>query len=75
MVADALNRMERLKMVTTSDELIKEFEHLELEIKISRPGNERLFEIRVEPELIQKTKRKVMEEGGGKTTMEERRCE
>ena len=35
MVADDLSRNERLKMMVSSEELIKEFEWLELEVKIS----------------------------------------
>ena len=56
-VADALSRKEKLKMIILSVELIEEFEHLELRVRISGEGNEGLFEIRVDPELIQKIKR------------------
>ena len=56
-VADALSRKEKLKMIISSSELIEEFERLELGVRISGEGNEGLFEIRVEPELIQKIKR------------------
>ena len=56
-VADALSRKEKLKMIISSEELIEEFERLELGVRISGKGNEGLFEIRVEPELIQKIKR------------------
>ena len=56
-VADALSRKEKLKMINLSEELIEEFEHLELEVRILGEGNEGLFEIRVKPELIQKIKR------------------
>ena len=54
MVADALSRKERLKMITSSDELIKEFEKMEIEVKIIRNGTEKLFEIAMQPELLEK---------------------
>ena len=56
-VDDALSRKEKLKMIISSEELIEEFERLELGVRISGEGNEGLFEIRVEPELVQKIKR------------------
>ena len=77
MVADALSRKEKLKMIISSVELIEEFERLELGVRISGEGNEGLFEIRVEPELIQKIKRcqqQIWEEEMSTITGEERRC-
>ena len=56
-VADALSRKEKLRMIISSSELIEEFERLELGVRISGEGNEGLIEIRVEPESIQKIKR------------------
>ena len=76
-VADALSRKEKLKMLISAEELIQEFERLELEVKISGKGNEGLFEIRIEPELIQKIKRcqqQIWEEERNTITGEERRC-
>ena len=57
MVADALSRKEKLRMIISSEELIEEFERLELGVRMSGKGNEGFFEIQVEPELIQKIKR------------------
>ena len=76
-VADALSRKEKLKMIISSSELIEEFERLELGVRISGKGNEGLFEIRVEPELIQKIKRcqqQIWEEETSTITGEERKC-
>ena len=42
-VADALSRKDKLKMLISSEKLIQEFECLELEVKISGPGNEKLM--------------------------------
>ncbi|KAL8120200.1 hypothetical protein AgCh_017373 [Apium graveolens] len=38
-VADALNRKERLKRITTLEDLIREFEKLEIEVKVAEPGH------------------------------------
>ena len=43
MVADALSRKEKLKMTISSPELIEEFERLELGVRISGEGNERII--------------------------------
>ena len=76
-VADALSRKDKLKMLISAEELIREFERLELEVKISGQGSEKLLEIQVEPEIIQKIKRgqqKVWEEEASTITGEERKC-
>ena len=65
-VADALSRKDKLKMLISAEELIQEFERLELEVNISGQGGEGLFEIRIKPEVIRKIKRceqKIWEEG------------
>ena len=76
-VADALSRKDKLKMFISTEEHIQEFEHLELKVKISGKGGEGLFEIRIEPEMIQKIKRcqqKIWKEEISTITGEERRC-
>ena len=76
-VADALSRKDKLKMLVSAEELIQEFERLELEVKISAPENETLMEIQVEPEIIQKIGRcqqKIGEEEMNTITGEERKC-
>ena len=55
-VADALSRKDKLKMLTSVTKLIQEFEHLELEVKILVHGGEKLLEIQIEPKIIQKIK-------------------
>ena len=50
-VADALSRKERLKMIMTSEELIKEFEKMEIDVRMTGKGTEGLFEIKLVPEL------------------------
>ena len=65
-VADALSRKDKLKMLISAEELIQEFERSELEVKISGQGGEKLLEIQIESEIIQKIKRcqqKIWEEG------------
>ena len=76
-VVDALSRKDKLKMLISAEELIREFERLELEVKISGQGSEKLLEIQVEPEILQKIKRcqqKVWEEEMNTITGEERKC-
>ncbi|KAL8133546.1 hypothetical protein AgCh_008856 [Apium graveolens] len=51
-VAHALSRKERLKMIMTSEELIRDFEKMEIEVKVTGAGTERLFEISMQPELL-----------------------
>ncbi|KAL8091679.1 hypothetical protein AgCh_034079 [Apium graveolens] len=64
-VADALSRKERLKMIMTSEELIRDFEKMEIELKVIGTGTEKLFEISMHPELLEKIRlcqEKVMNE-------------
>ena len=56
-VADALSRKDKLKMFISTEELVREFERLEIEVKLSEAGNEVLMEMQVEPEIIRKVKR------------------
>ncbi|KAL8105182.1 hypothetical protein AgCh_029104 [Apium graveolens] len=53
-VVDALSRKERLKMIMTSEELIKEFEKMEIDVRMTGKGTEGLFEIKLVPELTEK---------------------
>ncbi|KAL8119910.1 hypothetical protein AgCh_017144 [Apium graveolens] len=54
MVADALRWKERLKAIITLEELVKEFQKLKIEVRITNKGSEGLFEIRPLPELVEK---------------------
>ncbi|KAL8148600.1 hypothetical protein AgCh_005816 [Apium graveolens] len=56
-VADALSRKERLKRITTSEDLIREFEKLEIEVKVTEPGTEGLYEMVMQLELLEKIRR------------------
>ena len=76
-VADALSRKDKLKMLIYAEELIREIERLELDVKISAQGSEKLLEMQVEHEILQKIKRcqqKVWEEEMNTITGEERKC-
>ncbi|KAL8091380.1 hypothetical protein AgCh_033839 [Apium graveolens] len=73
-VADALSRNERLKMIMSSEELIRDFEKMEIEVKVTGAGNEKIFEIAIQPELLEKIRlcqEKVMNEGRELMTGEE----
>ena len=77
-VADALSRKERLKMIMTSEELIKEFEKMEIDVRMIGKGTEGLFVIKLVPELTEKIRvcqEKKMSEKKGTLTGEEVRCE
>ena len=77
-VADALSRNERLKMITTSEELIKEFEKMEIDVRTTGKGTKGLSEINLVPELTEKIRvcqEKKMSEERGTLTGEEVRCE
>ena len=56
MVANALSRKKRPKMITSSDKLIQGFEKMEIEVKLTGNGIERLVEIAMQPELLQEIK-------------------
>ena len=56
-VAYALSPKERLKRITTSEDLIREFEKLEIEVKVAEPGTEGLYEMVMQPELLEKIRR------------------
>ena len=52
MVADALSKKERLKMIMTLGGLIRDFEKkMEIDMKVTGAGTEKLFEIAIQSEL------------------------
>ncbi|KAL8124002.1 hypothetical protein AgCh_011851 [Apium graveolens] len=78
LVADALRRKERLKVIITSEEIVKEFKNIEIEVRITGKGSEGLFEIRLLPELVEKIRvcqEKKMSKERESLTGEEVRCE
>ena len=54
MVANALSIKERLKMKMSLGELIRGFEKMEIEVKVTGAGTEKLFEIAIQTELSEK---------------------
>ncbi|KAL8155372.1 hypothetical protein AgCh_000671 [Apium graveolens] len=56
-VANALSRKERLNMITSSEELIKEFEKLEIKVSIPSMSTEILCAMSFQPELLEKIRR------------------
>ncbi|KAL8124244.1 hypothetical protein AgCh_012039 [Apium graveolens] len=77
-VADALSRKERLILIMTSEELIKELEKMEIDVRMTGKGTEGLFEIKLVSELTEKIRvcqEKKMSEERGTLTGEEVRCE
>ena len=57
MVADALSRKERLKQIIVSEELIKEFEKLELDVCTPELVKEKVYMMTFQSELFEKIKR------------------
>ena len=73
-VADALSRKERLNMVTSSEELIKEFEKLEIEVCYTDSVDARIYTLTFQPELLEKIRRcqeEVMKQDADNLTGEE----
>ena len=56
-IADALSRIERLKQMIESKELIKEFEKLELEVNMSEATSGKLYTMTFQLELLDKIRR------------------
>ena len=54
MVADALSKKERPKMIMSLGELIKDFEKMETEVKLTGAKTKKLFEIVMQPKLLEK---------------------
>jgi len=74
MVPNALIIKERLKMKMSLGELIRDFEKMETEVKVTGASTETLFEIAIQPELSKKIilcQEKVMNEGRESMTGEE----
>ena len=53
-VADALSRKERLNVLTLPKELCREFERLEIEVRMGEPSKAGLYTITFQPELLEK---------------------
>ncbi|KAL8089097.1 hypothetical protein AgCh_038752 [Apium graveolens] len=73
-VADDLSRRERLKMITSSEELMREFEKMEIGVKVTGDDTEKLFEIAMQPELLEKIRlfqERMMSEGRKSMTGDE----
>ena len=56
-VADALSRKEWLNLLTSTTELIREFEKMEIEIYIPTPATEAINEMTFQPYLLEKIRR------------------
>ncbi|KAL8149093.1 hypothetical protein AgCh_006193 [Apium graveolens] len=55
MVADALSKKERLKMIMSFGEFIRDFEKMEIVVKVTGAGTEKLFEISMRKKNIKDT--------------------
>ncbi|XP_063942791.1 uncharacterized protein LOC135150428 [Daucus carota subsp. sativus] len=56
-VADALSRKERLNVLTVPEELYKEFQKLEIEVRIREPSEIAVYTMTFQPELLEKIKK------------------
>ncbi|KAL8105647.1 hypothetical protein AgCh_029446 [Apium graveolens] len=56
-VADALSRKEKLNVLSVPEEIYKEFQNLELEIKVCRPNETKVYSMTFQPELLVKIKK------------------
>ncbi|XP_074347147.1 uncharacterized protein LOC141685976 [Apium graveolens] len=77
-VADALSRMKRLNVLTSSEELIKKFEKLEIYIQIPEMADEVMYVAIFQPEILEKIRRcqeEVMVHKKDKLTREEVRAQ
>ena len=74
-VADALSRKERLRQMIVSEDLIKEFEKLELDVCTPELVKEKVYMMTFQPELLEKIRRhqeEIMDGDKNKLTNEER---
>ena len=74
LVANAFSRKEKLKMILSLRELIRDFEKMEIEVNATGAGTEKLFEIAMRSELLENIilcQEKVMNEGRESMTGEE----
>ena len=77
-VADALSRKERLNMLTMTKELYKEFEKLEIEVRIPNDKADMVYTMTFQPELLKKIRKyqeQVMNDGNSRLTGEEIRSQ
>ncbi|KAL8089188.1 hypothetical protein AgCh_038825 [Apium graveolens] len=51
MVANALSKKERLKMIMSLRKFLRDFEKMEREVKVTGAGTEKMFEIAIQSEL------------------------
>ncbi|KAL8089701.1 hypothetical protein AgCh_039255 [Apium graveolens] len=56
-VADALSRKERLNVLSVPEEIYKEFQKLELEIRVCKPDEVKVYSMIFQPELLEKIKK------------------
>ncbi|KAL8108572.1 hypothetical protein AgCh_024881 [Apium graveolens] len=56
-VADALSRKEKLNVLSVPEKIYKEFQKLELEIKVCRPNEAKVYSMTFQPELLEKIKK------------------
>ncbi|KAL8093525.1 hypothetical protein AgCh_035410 [Apium graveolens] len=56
-VADALSRKERLNMVKIVEELARDLERMEIEVRVPNESQEQLYELTFQPTLMEKIKR------------------
>ncbi|KAL8103706.1 hypothetical protein AgCh_028053 [Apium graveolens] len=56
-VADALSRKERLNMVKIAEELARDLERMEIEVRVLNESQEQLYEVTLQPSLMEKIKR------------------
>ncbi|KAL8098148.1 hypothetical protein AgCh_031067 [Apium graveolens] len=53
-VADALSRKERLNIVTSSEDLIRDFEKMEIEVQTPEFGGEAIYAMSFQPKILEK---------------------
>ncbi|KAL8105555.1 hypothetical protein AgCh_029374 [Apium graveolens] len=56
-VADALSRKDRLNLLTSSEELIKEFDKFEIEVRVPESSTEMIYAMTFQLELLEKIRR------------------
>ena len=56
-VADALSRKEKLNVLSVPKEIYKEFQKLELEIRVCKPEEAKVYSMTFQPELLEKIKK------------------
>ncbi|XP_074373866.1 uncharacterized protein LOC141714233 [Apium graveolens] len=56
-VADALSRKEKLNELSVPEDIYKEFQKLELEIKVCKPEEAKMYNMTFHPELLKKIKK------------------